>query len=71
MRKDVGLSVSQCIELGLGTDAGEMRDAICEHREYIMDEVLAVNLEMGALEGAKASQELTVEGHVVRVTMRW
>jgi isoleucyl-tRNA synthetase len=71
MRKDVGLSVSQRIELGLETDAGEMRDALCEHREYIMDEVLAVKLEMGALEGVKASQELTVEDHLVRVTMRW
>ena len=71
LRKDTGLSVSQRIELGLVTESKPMQDAISEHRDYIMDELLAVKLELASLEGARAHLEVTVEGHSVRATMRW
>jgi isoleucyl-tRNA synthetase len=71
MRKDVGLSVSQRIELGLVTESADLQQAICQHRDYIMDEVLAVKLETTALVDAKAAQDLTVEHHLVQVTMNW
>ncbi len=71
MRKDVGLSVSQRIELGLVTESADLKQAICQHRDYIMDEVLAVKLEAAPLAEAKATQDLTVEDHLVHVTMKW
>jgi isoleucyl-tRNA synthetase len=70
-RKDAGLSVSQRIELGLATESTELREAIRDHREYIMDELLAVKLEDGALDSFQAETIVTVEGKSVRATMRW
>ena len=71
MRKDAGLSVSQRIELGLATESSQMREAVSEHRDYIMDELLAVKLEYAVLEPALAQGEVTVDGQVVRAGMRW
>jgi hypothetical protein len=65
LRKDAGLAVSQRIQLGLATESAALRGAIAEHRDYIMDEVLAVRLEDSPLEDAKAKLELTVEGDPV------
>jgi isoleucyl-tRNA synthetase len=71
MRKDAGLSVSQRIEVGLATESGELQEAICVHREYIMDELLAVRLEYAPLEPSNAKLDLVVDGHPVQATMRW
>jgi isoleucyl-tRNA synthetase len=71
MRKDVGLSVSQRIELGLHTDSPILQEAVCEYRDYIQDELLATRLEQGILEPANARQEIVIEGETVLATMRW
>jgi isoleucyl-tRNA synthetase len=70
-RKDAGLSVSQRIELGLVTDSGELQEAIREHREYIMEELLAVRLEHAPLADARGTTDFSIEGHQVQATMRW
>ncbi len=70
-RKDAGLSVTQRIELSLVTDSPLLRQAIGEHRDYIMDEVLALKLEASALPGAKASQAVDLDGHSVQAAMTW
>jgi isoleucyl-tRNA synthetase len=70
-RKDAGLSVNQRIELGLATESREIQEAICEHREYIMDELLATALEYGELEGFKAKVDVSLDGQSVLATMRW
>ena len=70
-RKDSGLSVSQRIELGLVTDSGELQEAIREHREYIMEELLAVRLEHVPLADSQGTTDFSIEGHRVQVTMRW
>ncbi|PWU09525.1 MAG: isoleucine--tRNA ligase [Terriglobia bacterium] len=71
MRKDAGLSVSQRIELGLATGNTPLQEAICAHRDYIMDELLATRLEYAALEPSKAQQELAVDDQEVQATMNW
>ena len=71
MRKDAGLSVSQRIQLGLATDSDGLRAAIGEHRAYIMDEVLATQMEDASLPDGKAKQEIEVEGEKVLATMGW
>ena len=71
LRKDAGLSVSQRIELGLTTESTQMQEAICEHRDYMMDELLAVKLESTPLDDTKARLDVAVENHTVHATMRW
>jgi hypothetical protein len=71
MRKDAGLSVSQRIEVGLAIESGELQEAICAHREYIMDELLAVRLEYEPLDPFNAKLDLVVDGQAVQATMRW
>ncbi|MBV9508508.1 MAG: class I tRNA ligase family protein, partial [Acidobacteriia bacterium] len=70
-RKDAGLSVDQRIELGLATESAEVQEAICAHRDYIMDELLATHLEYGELNPFQARVELAVEGHSVAAALRW
>jgi isoleucyl-tRNA synthetase len=70
-RKDAGLSVSQRIELGLATEDAAVREAICEHRDYIMDELLATSLEYGVLEPFGAKVDVGLDGASVLATMRW
>ena len=70
-RKDAGLSVSQRIELGLATESREIQEAICEHRDYIMDELLATSLEYGELEPFRAKTVVSLDGQSVVATMRW
>jgi len=71
LRKDAGLSVSQRIELGLATDSLLLQEAIREHREYIMDELLATRLEDQDLDPFQAETTVTIEGQSVHATMRW
>jgi isoleucyl-tRNA synthetase len=70
-RKDSGLSVTQRIELGLSTGSAPLQKAIREHRDYIMDELLATKLEDAALEPSHAHTDVTVEGEPVQATIRW
>jgi isoleucyl-tRNA synthetase len=70
-RKDAGLSVSQRIELGLATESREIQEAICEHREYIMDELLATVLEYGELQPFRVKVEVSLDGQTVLATLRW
>jgi isoleucyl-tRNA synthetase len=70
-RKDAGLSVSQRIELGLLTESREIQEAICEYREYIMDELLATTLEHGELHPFQARADVSLDGQSVLATMRW
>jgi isoleucyl-tRNA synthetase len=71
LRKDAGLEVSQRIEVGLETESPQLQQAIRDHREYIMDELLAVRLEDRALDPFQAETTVTVEGQSVRATLRW
>jgi hypothetical protein len=71
MRKDAGLSVTQRVELGLETESADLRQAIREYRDYIMDEVLVTRLEESAIEDSMVEQEFKIEGERVRATMRW
>jgi isoleucyl-tRNA synthetase len=70
-RKDAGLSVSQRIELGLATESREIQEAICEHREYIKDELLATTLEYGELVPYRAKVDVSLDGHSVLATFQW
>jgi isoleucyl-tRNA synthetase len=70
-RKDAGLSVSQRIELGLATESREIQEAICEHREYIKDELLATTLEYGELVPYRAKVDVSLDGQSVLATFRW
>jgi len=70
-RKDAGLSVSQRIELGLSTESPLLQEAIRDHREYIMDELLATRLEDAPLDPFQAETTVSVEGQSVHATMRW
>jgi len=70
-RKDAGLSVSQRIELGLATEDETIREAICEHRDYIMDELLATSLDYGVLDPFQAKVDVPLDGSSVLATFRW
>jgi isoleucyl-tRNA synthetase len=70
-RKDAGLSVSQRIELGLATEDSTIHEAICEHAEYIKDELLATSLEYGLLEPFGAKLDVGLDGSSVLATFRW
>jgi isoleucyl-tRNA synthetase len=70
-RKEAGLSVSQRIELGLATEDETIREAICEHRDYIMDELLATLLEYGVLDPFQAKVDVPLDGSSVVATFRW
>jgi isoleucyl-tRNA synthetase len=70
-RKDAGLSVSQRIELGLATESREIQEAICEHHEYIMDELLATTLEYRELVPYRAKVDVSLDGSSVLATFRW
>jgi isoleucyl-tRNA synthetase len=70
-RKDAGLSVDQRIQLGLATESPDVRNAICAHRDYIMDELLATGLEYAALNPFQTKLDVAVDGQTVEATLRW
>ncbi len=70
-RKDAGLSVSQRIELSLTTDSCQMREAIGEHRNYIADELLAVDLANTPLVPSNLQLDVSVDDQSVHARMRW
>jgi len=71
MRKDAGLAVSQRIELGLAAASPELQEAICAHREYIVNELLATRLQYAPLDPCKAKLDVVVDGHLVQAFLNW
>ena len=63
MRKEADFEVTQ--RIGVTVDGDEdMRTALESHREYVMSEILALELSFGALEGF---QETDLNGHMTRI----
>jgi len=65
LRKDVGLDIADRVTLAVGAD-DEVWAALDAHRDYVMNEVLAVELAKAATGGAHT---LAVDGHEVAVTI--
>ena len=63
MRKEADFEVTQRISVTVDGDE-DMRTALESHREYVMSEILALELSFGALEGF---QETDLNGHVTRI----
>jgi len=69
LRKEVGLDIADRITLSVAAD-GPVADALATHRDYVMAEVLAVDLTTDGAPGADAAaHELAIDGHPVRVTL--
>ncbi|HEY2998967.1 MAG TPA: DUF5915 domain-containing protein, partial [Acidimicrobiales bacterium] len=70
LRKEVGLDIADRITLSVAAD-GPVADALATHRDYVMAEVLAVDLTTDGAPGADATaaHELAIDGHPVRVTL--
>jgi isoleucyl-tRNA synthetase len=70
LRKESGLSITQRIELGLSTEDAELKQAIQDHRDHIMEELLAVRLEDKPLPNGDARQDLVLAGAALSATLR-
>jgi len=70
LRKDAGLAVTQRVELGLATSSAKLRQAVAAHREHIAEELLAVRLQDGDLDGAAARQDLLICGQPLAAALR-
>jgi len=62
LRKEVGLDIADRVRLAIAAD-GAVAGALAAHRDYVMAEVLAVELELG---GA-STHTVTIEGRPVGV----
>ena len=69
LRKSAGLEVSDRIVLGIEAD-GAVADALAAHSDWIASEVLATSIEDGSVDGASASEEVSVDGNGARITLR-
>jgi isoleucyl-tRNA synthetase len=70
LRKTAGLEMEDRIVLYLGTSSAALQKAIVEHKKYIMNETLAVELSERAL-GEKASAvDVKVDGQPLRIELR-
>ena len=69
LRRSAGLDVSDRIELGIAR-AEPVADALAAHRDWIASEVLATSIVDGAVDGATASEDVSVEGTPARITLR-
>ena len=67
LRKDVGMEVTDRIELTLATDAIALREALEAHRDHLANEVLASKLSIGA--GSDGEHQVTIEGHLVGISL--
>jgi isoleucyl-tRNA synthetase len=65
LRKDMGLDIADRVALTVGAD-DEVWAALDAHRDYVMNEVLAIRLGRAASGG---DHTLTVDGHEVAVTV--
>jgi isoleucyl-tRNA synthetase len=68
LRRSSGLDVSDRVALGVDA-SGPVAEALDAHREWIASEVLATSIVDGAVEGATASEDVSVEGAKVRITL--
>jgi isoleucyl-tRNA synthetase len=64
LRKQLGLAISDRVRVRLD-GGGRLQSALASHRDWIMTEVLAVDLEIG---GAP-EQTISVDGETVRVSL--
>jgi isoleucyl-tRNA synthetase len=69
LRKSAGLQVSDRIILGVETDP-ELAAAADEHRDHLAAEVLATEVRLEAVDGARGEAALSLDGHRVRLTLR-
>ena len=69
LRKSAGLDVSDRIHVGVEA-SDEVAEAIGAHRDWIAAEVLASSLSDGSLDDATATEDVTVEGTPVRISVR-
>jgi isoleucyl-tRNA synthetase len=70
LRRTAGLEMEDRIVLYLGTSSAALQKAIVEHKKYIMNETLAVELSERAL-GEKASAvDVKVDGQPLRIELR-
>jgi len=68
-RKAADLEITDRIELGIGT-TGDLARALAAHRDEIAGETLAINLTDEAVDEAEASQEASIEGLAVTISLR-
>jgi len=69
LRKSAGLDVSDRIVLGVEAD-GPVAEALTAHRDWLAAEVLATSIQDGSLDGASASEDVSVDGNRARITLR-
>jgi isoleucyl-tRNA synthetase len=69
LRRSSGLDVSDRIHLGIET-SGPVAEALAGHRDWIASEVLATSVVDGAMDGATASEDVSVEGMAAQITLR-
>ena len=69
LRRSAGLDVSDRIQLGIEA-SGPVAEALATHRDWIASEVLATTIVDGAVDGAAASEDVSVEGAAARITLR-
>ena len=65
-RKAADLQVDDRINLSLHTNADELKDAIKEHKETIMDETLALAL-TASQQDYKHTQDAKIEGQTLTI----
>ncbi|HEX5470351.1 MAG TPA: class I tRNA ligase family protein, partial [Lacipirellulaceae bacterium] len=68
-RKEISCEYTDRIEVGVATDAQELRDAITKFRDYIAQETLAVKFIDGALPNADGTG-VAVSGHAATLHVR-
>jgi isoleucyl-tRNA synthetase len=70
LRRTTGLELTDRIALAITTDDEELRAAVDEHRDYIMEEVLAATLANGGLDEPDASEEWELQERTVKASIR-
>ena len=68
-RKAAALEITDRIELGIQT-TGDLARALAAQRDEIAGETLAINIIDEAVDGAEASEEASIEGRAVRISLR-
>jgi len=69
MRKTADLDIAQRIHVAYEGDA-QVMEAVKAHLDYVASEVLAVQCEGGGLDHPLATEELDLNGHPCRVSIR-
>jgi isoleucyl-tRNA synthetase len=69
LRRSAGLDVSDRIHLGISS-TGPVAAAVAAHRDWLAAEVLASSVVDGPVDGATASEDVSVEGTASTITLR-